>query len=354
MRIRALNVPLKRPLTTSGGAVNTAPFVLLDLRTDEGLTGASYLFCYTTAVLQPLVQLLQNLESMVVGATVAPLQLESKLQGAFRLVGPQGLTGMALAGIDMAVWDLLAKGVGQPLCVLLGGQRRSIPTYNSNGLGLIGPEKAVVQAAELAGAGGFEAIKVRLGYPELETDLAVVRAVRSVLGPHVRLMADYNQSLSVPEAIERGLKMDQEDIFWLEEPVLATDFDGHAAVREKIRTPVQTGENWWGPSDMRKAIAFGASDYVMADAMKIGGVTGWQHAAALAEQAHLPLSSHLFPEISAHLLSISATAHWLEYVDWAAPFLQEPLAVKNGKAMPSEAPGSGIAWNEDAVEYYLA
>ena len=345
-------MPLKRPLRTSGGSLDTAPFVLLDLRTDQGLNGLSYIFCYTMLVLKPLVQLVRNLEAIVVGATVAPFKIESRLQNAFRLVGPQGLTGMALAGIDMAVWDILAKGVGQPLCRLLGGPARSMPVYNSNGLGLIGAEKAAHEAAQLVGE-GFDAIKIRLGYPDIATDLSVVHAIRSEVGPNVRLMVDYNQSLSVQEAIERGTRLDTEDILWMEEPVLATDLDGHAAVRAKIRTPVQTGENWWGPADMQKAIAAGASDFGMCDVIKIGGVTGWQRAAALARKAELPLSSHLFPEISAHLLSTSRTGHWLEYVDWANPFLQQPLAVTRGKAAPSEGPGSGLAWNEDAVEFYL-
>ena len=128
---------------------------------------------------------------------------------------------------------------------------------------------------------------------------------------------------------------------------------GHARLRREVKTPIQIGENWWGPHDMAKSVEAGASDYAMADAMKIGGVTGWLRAAALAEAAGLPLSSHLFPEISAHLLAVAPTSHWLEYVDWANPILEEHLKVEDGHARPPDTPGTGISWNEEGVQRYL-
>ncbi|MBP6543395.1 MAG: mandelate racemase, partial [Piscinibacter sp.] len=115
---------------------------------------------------------------------------------------------------------------------------------------------------------------------------------------------------------------------------------------------IQMGENWWGPHDMARCLALGACDLGMPDAMKIGGVTGWMRAAAIADAAALPISSHLFPEVSAHLLAASPSCHWLEYVDWAEPVLREPLKIENGQALLTEAPGSGIDWDEAAVERY--
>ncbi|HSW21637.1 MAG TPA: enolase C-terminal domain-like protein, partial [Burkholderiaceae bacterium] len=144
------------------------------------------------------------------------------------------------------------------------------------------------------------------------------------------------------------------DLAWVEEPVPAEDLIGHAAVRASGLAPVQTGENWWFAADMAKAVEAKACDHAMPDIMKIGGVTGWQRAAALAEAAGLPISSHLFPEISAHLLAASPTAHWLEYVDWAEPILQTPLRIHNGEAVIADVPGSGIEWNEAALERFAA
>ena len=349
--VRPLDVPMGRPLKTSGGEVGTAAMVLIDLLTEEGIIGRGYLFCPTSVVLEPVAKLLSNLAPLIEGEPLSPVTIERKLQRSFLLLGPQGLTGMAIAGIDMAAWDALAKSYEVPLARLLGGELRKVPAYNSCGLGMIGSERSVEEAQELV-APGFEAIKVRLGYPDLKTDVEVVQAIKDSVGEDVALMSDYNQSLSVTEAQRRAAALEDEGLYWIEEPVRADDYTGHAQVRREARTPIQTGENWWGPHDMAKCIQAGASDYAMADAMKIGGVTGWLRAAALAESAGLPLSSHLFPEISAHLLAITPTSHWLEYVDWANPILEEPLRVDGGHASVPDAPGIGLSWDEEAVRRY--
>jgi mandelate racemase len=350
---RPVDVPLRRPLQTAGGLVKSAPLVLIDLQTDEGITGSSYVFCYTTIALKPVAELLRNLEDLVRGESVAPSLLGQKLLARFRLLGPQGLTGIAMAGIDMAAWDAVAKASNMPLVRLLSGEPRPIPAYNSCGLGLIGPERAALEARELLD-GGFRAIKIRLGYPDLETDVRAVRCVRDAVGAGILLMCDYNQCLSVPEAIRRIPALEEEvQLAWMEEPTRADDYVGHATIRQVVKTPIQIGENWWGPHDMVKAVAAGASDFAMPDATKIGGVTGWLRAASLAEAHGLPLSSHLFPEISAHLLAVSPTCDWLEYVDFANPILLEPARVEKGHVVIDETPGFGLAWDEDAVKRFL-
>jgi mandelate racemase len=238
--VRAVDVPMRRPLKTSGGEVGTAAMVLVDLLTEEGITGSSYLFCPTPLVLEPVARLLSNLAPLIEGEGVAPVAIEQKLQKSFRLLGPQGLTGMAMAGIDMAAWDALAKSCEMPLARLLGGEPRRIPAYNSCGLGMIGSERAAEEARELV-APGFGAIKVRLGYPEPETDVEVVRAVRHSVGEDVVLMSDYNQSLSVTEAGRRARALDGEGLYWIEEPTRADDYSGHAQVRREAGTPISAG-----------------------------------------------------------------------------------------------------------------
>lgn len=199
---------------------------------------------------------------------------------------------------------------------------------------------------------GFSAIKVRLGYPDARTDVEVVRTVKKAVPEDTVLVADFNQSLSVTEAQVRIRFLDGEGLYWIEEPTRFDDYVGHARIREKARTPIQIGENCWGPHDMLKALEAGACDYFMPDLGKIGGVSGWQRASALAESPGMPISSHLYPEVSAQMLSVTPTRHWLEYVDWANPILREPLAIKQGQAQPATAPGSGLAWNEKAVAKY--
>lgn len=349
LRARAVDVPMRLPLEVSGGAkVATVALVVVDLFTDDGPTGSSYIFVYAKWALGPIARLIENLEEIVVGAPLAPLEIEERLQKRFRLIGGQGFTSMALAGIDMAAWDALAKARDLPLVRLLGGETRPIPAYNSRGLGIIGTARAAGEARELI-APGFSAVKVRVGYPDVGTDLAVVRAVQDAVGPDIVLMADYNQALSVAEAIRRIQTLDGEGLLWIEEPIAADDARGHADVRRAVRTAIQTGENWWGPHAMAEFVRLRACDYAMPDAMKIGGVTGWLRAAALAEAAGIPMSSHLYPEISAHLLAITPTRHWLEYVDWAEPILQTSVRIEKGHAFPSELPGIGLVFDDDAI-----
>ena len=352
LRVRAVQVPLRLPLQTSGGTVRVAPLALIDLVTEQGVTGHAYLFCYTPLALKPVVQLLQNLSEFLKGDAVAPLEIDLKLQRTFRLLGATGLTAIAMAGIDMAAWDAQARAAGLPLARLLGGTLRRVPAYNSCGLGIIGAVRAAAEAVELI-APGFSGVKVRLGYPEMKTDVEVVRAVRRAIGEGVHLMSDYNQTLSVAESLRRCEALRGEGLAWIEEPTRADDHDGHAQIRRKAGVPIQIGENWWGPHDMAKSIAAGSCDLGMPDAMKIGGVTGWLRAAALGEAAGMPISSHLFPEISAHLLAVSPTAQWLEYVDWAEPVLQTPLRIEQGEAVIADVPGSGIEWNDAAVQRML-
>lgn len=352
LNVRAVHVPMRLPLQTSGGTIRIAPLALIDLHTDEGVTGRTYLFCYTPLILKPVCQLLENLEPVLRGMSVAPLEINHALHSRFRLLGAKGVVGMALAGIDMAAWDALAIVEGQPLARALGAGLLDLSAYNSCGLGLIGADLAPAEAEALVAA-GFSAIKVRLGYPDLETDLKVVRAVKSAIGDGIHLMSDYNQALSVPEAMHRVRALADEGLYWIEEPCLAHDYQGYARVRALSRCPIQMGENWWGPSEMATSIGFGASDLGMPDAMKMGGVSGWMQSAALAESAGMPISTHLFPEVSAHLLAATPTRHWLEFVDWASPILAQPMQIQNGKASILDAPGTGIEWDESAVSRYL-
>lgn len=348
LRVRAVHVPMRLPLQTSSGTIRIAPLALIDLHTSAGVVGRTYLFCYTPLVLKPVCDMLMNLVPLLEGQPLAPLDIHRMLHARFRLLGDKGIVGMALAGIDMAAWDALAKLQGQPLARVLGADLQPIPAYNSCGLGLIGAAAAPAEAASLL-AGGFRAIKVRLGYADVATDIQVIRAVKAVIGDGVKLMSDYNQGLAVPEAQSRVRALADEGLYWIEEPCLAHDYAGHARVRAVSRSPVQMGENWWGPEEMAQCLNAGASDLGMPDAMKIGGVSGWLQAAALGSAAGMPLSTHLFPEVSVHLMAATPTRHWLEYVDWAAPILQQPMVIRDGMAAIFDQPGTGIDWDEAAV-----
>ncbi len=351
LRARGVNVALERPVQTSSGEIPVAPLVLIDLETQQGTTGRAYVFSYTTFALEPLRRLVENLGKTLEGDALAPLEIERKLQAMFRLLGPQGLTGIAASGIDMAAWDALARAKGLPLVELLGGGKKRVPAYGS--LRTMRLESMVKEARELAEF-GFDAYKVKIGHGDIRADLDAINALRGVIGDDARLAVDYNQSLSVTGAIERVRVLDEEGLYWIEEPTRADDFVGHARIAQEAKTPISIGENWWGPHDVAKSLEAGACDYGMPDAMKIGGVTGWLRTAALAEPAGLPLTSHIFPEISTHLLAVSPTAHRLEYLDTAGPILKEPVRIEDGHALVPEGPGIGLEWDEEAVSRFLA
>jgi mandelate racemase len=202
-------------------------------------------------------------------------------------------------------------------------------------------------------ASGFKAIKIKLGAGDVEGDVAIVAAVRRTIGDGVRLMLDFNQSQSTASAVERIRRLQDFDLTWVEEPVAAEDLVGHRAIRDCVRpVPIQTGENWWFPHGMANAIAVGASDLAMVDIMKIGGITGWMSAMAQAEAASLPLSNHTFVEPSAHVMAVSPTAFWFEYLDIAGAVLTERLLPVDGM-VTARGPGLGLDWDETAVGRYV-
>jgi mandelate racemase len=351
IRAVAVEVPLRFVLGTSAAAVRAAPLLLVDVETEEGITGRTYLFCYVRAAAPAIVSLLSAVEAAVKGQRVVPAERWAQLAKQFRLIGVQGVVRMAMSAFDTACWDALAIAANVPLVEYLGGARRPIPAYNSCGLGLM-PTAALADEAEQLLEGGFGAVKLRLGYPTLAEDIAALHAVRARVPAAIRIMVDFNQALSVDEALKRGRALDGEGVYWIEEPIRHDDYRGAATLARELVTPIQIGENFSEPHSMAEALEMQACDYAMPDLERIGGVTGWRGAAALAAARTVPMSSHLFPEVSAHLLAVTPTAHWLEYVDWAGAIVEEPLAIVAGHAVIPARPGNGLAWNKEAVGRY--
>ncbi len=350
---RIVEVPFRRPLATRIGTFSKTPFLLIDLLTEEGVTGHSYTFGYRPNGARLQATVLEEIDTMVKGRPCTPPTLYDDLVQGLSLYGPQGIAMKAISGFDMAAWDACARAAGLPLVALLGGTPGPVRAYNSNGLGLMEPEAVAAQAVELL-EGGFRAMKIRLGRDRVEDDLAAFRAVRGAIPESCLLMSDFNQGLSRREALRRLPMLDDLGLVWFEEPVAYDDLEGCRQLRETVATPLQIGENFYGPADLQAAAAAEAADFVMPDAQRIGGVTGWLRAAAIAHGAGLPVSTHLFPEVSSHLMRVTPGAHWLEYVDWAAPFLAAPAVVQDGYVQVTTAPGTGIEWNEDAVRRFAA
>jgi mandelate racemase len=349
VKARAVVVPLKRPVRNAFGIIDAGPLVLIDVETDQGVTGHSYIFAYTRLTLKPLVLLIEELGRDLVGKAIAPFDLMAAMDAKFRLLGWQGLVGMAVSGLDMAFWDALGQVAGKPAVELLGGSVRPIRAYDSYGVvDPVANERDLRRSLDQ----GFRGIKIKGGDGDAANDERVVKGVRALLGPDIALMVDFNQSLDPAEATRRIARLAPYDLTWIEEPVPQENLSGHAKVRATSPIPIQAGENWWFPRGFAEAIAAEASDFIMPDLMKVGGVTGWLAVAAQAEAASIPMSSHLFAEASAHMLAVTPTVHWLEVLDFAGAILADPIRIVDG-TLTARGPGLGIGWNEAAVAKYL-
>jgi mandelate racemase len=342
---------MKRPLGTSVQAFRSVPFLLLDLQTEEGVIGRSYCFCYVVSIAKALKTIVGDLSTRLAGQRVLPLELLGTLERHFKSAGFAGPLLMIASALDVAAWDALAIAAESPLAEYLGAELKPMPAYNSCGLGLIGAEAAADEAEELL-SGGFRAIKMRMGRPEFSEDLAALHAVRKRLPCNIALMVDFNQGLSFAQAMERCPALDDEGVYWIEEPTRHDDYEHAALIANASKTPIQLGENCVGVRGFLKLLDRIACDYVMFDLDRVGGVTGWCNSAGITKAYDRETSTHLFPEVSAHLLSATPTRHWLEYVDWANPILQEPLKIVDGMAVATNVPGNGLRWNADAVAKY--
>jgi mandelate racemase len=346
---RILKVPLRFTLGTSADVVSAVPMVLVEIDTDEGVVGRSYAFAYTHAGAKAIASIVIEAVELVRGSAAAPLPVGDMLARRYRLVGVTGIVRMALSVIDIALWDAQAISSRVPLATALGVSPRPIAAYDSRGLGLMDPGPLADEALRLVSDRKLAAVKLRLGYPTLREDVAAVEAVLRVLPQGVGLMVDYNQALAPDDALRRGKALDEYNLLWIEEPMRHDDYASYSQLAASIRIPLQIGENFNGPAAMKTALTFKACDYAMPDVARIGGVTGWLQAALLASEDEVPISSHLYPEISLPLLAASQTAHWLEYVDWGDAFLINPLQIIDGAAAPSGEPGIGLAWDEKRI-----
>jgi len=353
VRTTLVDAPMRRPIVSRIRVSDVMTHLLVDLETDEGITGQTYLVVFGRDWGRAVSELLRNLEEQVRGMDPRETtRLHAKMWQVSSMAGRRGPAVFAIAAIDTAAWDVAAKALGVPLWRMLGGSPDPLDTYASEGHWLIDDlGRLAAEAAELVGQ-GFRAVKMRLGRPREADDLAAARAVRDAIGPEVRLMADANLGWDVQYALRMGRKLEDAgiDLTWFEEPIPHDDVAGQARLAAELATPLATGENAYTHFGFRELIEAKAVDVMTADLERIGGVTGWLRTAALAEAWRLPLTSHLFPELSCHLLAASPTAAYLEHMPWAQPLLAEKLPLVDGRVPLPTRPGLGFIWDPQAAK----
>ena len=352
IEVKSANIPLNSPVIARIGTFPNWAFMTIEIECSDNTIGKAYigpyLIQYTPAIAMTMKELFKQYE----GREIAPYQFFNEGMKSLSLLGRSGIAIYALAGLDIAFWDADAKIAGLPLCVHLGGSLAPVKSYNSNGLWLKDPESLYDETLSLLDNGGFEIVKIRLGRPNLSEDLKAIENVRKALGTEKLLLSDFNQGLTLPDAIMRLNGLDNEGLYWFEEPVAYYDFDAYKELRNRMKTPIMMGENFHGPDDAARAMKNQICDFIMPDLMRIGGVSGWIKTASIAESFGMQVSSHLFPEVSSHLMRITPTAHLLEWTDWAELFLDTPYKIKKGHVVIPDVPGTGIEFKNEILEKY--
>jgi mandelate racemase len=357
IRIRRLMVPLRRPLTVSFGTFKEAPMLAVEVETTGGITGRMLGFAFHRLALTLVPPVLEHLAALIKGRQLnvnSMADIHDTCQKSLMLIGHEGVTQLALSMFDMALHDALARSAGVPLYQLLGAEPVALESYNSCGGNLIPAAEAAVEARQLvAEHGGFKHLKIRLGRSAWADDLAAIHAVREAVGPDVAISVDFNQALPAERADVVCRALDALGLTWIEEPVVYDDYETQAQLAAKLTTPLQVGETWWHWRVAARAIEMRACDFIMPDILRIGGVTGWLRTARAASVAGMPMSSHLSPEFSAHVLSASPTRHWLEFMDWGQDLLETPVVPHGGVARPHNTPGAGTDFREAVLTKYI-
>jgi len=275
----------------------------------------------------------------------------TSLMWAGASMGRSGMTAQAIAPFDIALWDLKAKRAGLPLAKLLGAHRDSVQCYNTSGGFLSTPLEQVLKNVEVSRESGIGGIKIKVGQPDVAADLKRVKAVRDLLGDGFHLMVDANQQWDRPTAQRVGRRLEAFDLTWIEEPLDAYDFEGHAALAASLDTPIATGEMLTSFGEHAQLIGAQASDFLQPDAPRVGGITPFLQIMALADFKGLLLAPHFAMEIHLHLAAAYSREPWLEHFEWLEPLFNERLELREGRMMVPDRPGLGFSLSEQAIAW---
>jgi L-alanine-DL-glutamate epimerase-like enolase superfamily enzyme len=351
-----VKLPAEEPL--AGGPGFYRPFfefVALRMLTDEGIEGLGITF-FGGALTATLKHAVDQLSELVIGED--PLRIEAlgrKVRNAVAGAGPGGISTLAYSAIDIALWDIKGKALGQPLATLLGGLRDRVPTYASGALSRTSPLEHVVKAGPLLVEKGFKQMKMQLALPGETTPTREVeraRLIREAVGPDIDLMCDINQRWSVNQAIDIGRRIEDVHLYWLEDVTVHDDYAGLARVADALATPLAGGECVYGITPFRHMLEARSVDIVMIDLLRVGGIANWMKVAGMAEAFNVPVVSHLLPEIHVHLVAAIPNGLTVEYMPWSFRLFEEvPVPVKGDLAVPSK-PGLGLVFNRDIMHKF--
>ncbi len=350
-RVSLLCVPPPSTYEAGGRTVTGYWHVLARVRTSSGIEGFGYVVALREAMARPLAMAARELSGELIGMHV--LEHEAawrRLQRKGSWIGPGGLLHYAISPLDIALWDAAGKTLGQPLYRLLGGATDRLPVYASDGFWYNLSLAQLAQSARDRAAEGFTAVKLRIGHePDAAGEVRRVAAVREAVGPDMRILVDATETWDLPTAMRSGAALQEAGIHWLEDPIAHQDVAGMARLSEHLRVPIATGEHLYQASDFARLIEARGTSIALIDLGRVGGITPWMRVAALANGFGVPVCGHVLPEVHVHLATAVPNGYLIEYVPRSASILQAMPALEGGCLVAPQAPGLGLALDENAV-----
>ncbi len=351
---RLVSVPREQGPLGEGPGSMAANFVTLKVTTDDGVEGIGYAGFTSALMRKALRETVEALAEQAVGAD--PMMTEAMGARLLALGGggaPAGLVTRAVSAIDVALWDIKGKALGQPVYKLLGGHRDRVPVYASGRLWRTYDLDALAETAANLVEQGFRAMKFRMGGESSPAkEIERMRVVREAVGDDVDLMVDINQGWDVNQAIAIGRTMADYGLFWLEDPIDHQDFDGLARIADALDTPIAAGEYHYGIAPFRHMLERRSIDIVMVDLLRAGGLTQWMKVAHLAEAFNLPVVSHLATEVLVHGVAAAPNGLTVEHMPWTFQLFTEEPRIENGAIVLPQHPGLGIEFDEDALDRF--
>lgn len=332
-------------------------FVTLKMMTDEGIEGIGVTFAPGIGV-SPLASALGSIVEALCGLAEGqnPMDIEAVMQGLRQKTsgsGPGGLLTLALASVDMALWDIKGKALNQSVSSLLGGYRKRVPTYAS---GALMRPMNLEQLAEIGPAlveKGFKQMKSQMGAEDTPSkEVLRMKTLREAVGDDIDIMCDINQLWNVNQATTIGKRVEEYNLFWLEDVVAHDDYQGLARVADALATPIAAGEYVYGITPFRQLIESRSIDIVMIDLLRVGGITEWRKVAGMAEAFNLPVVSHLIPEIHIQLMSAIPNGLTVEYMPWTLKLFEDTPKFVDGCLEVPDKPGLGLEFSEEAFKQY--
>lgn len=342
-----------RPMVKRTDAIQSfdsqqTPFV--QITDSDGMTGLGYTYTIGQGGSAVMALLRDDLIGRLIGQEAEEIgRIWRELLFSIHATTVGGLSSLALAAIDIALWDLRCKKAGLPLSRMLGGAKPNVAMYTTEGGWLhIGADDLVADALA-AQAKGFSGSKVKIGRPHLSQDRARLKAVRDAVGPGYEIMVDANQGFNLAEAKRRARMLEDLEIAWFEEPMPADDVAQHALLGAGTSVPIAVGESLYSLGQFKDYLTCGAASVVQVDVARIGGITPWIKVAHLAEAHNVPVCPHFLMELHVSLVCAIPNAPLLEYIPQLDDLTRTGMRLEKGRAFPSEEPGIGIDWDMDAI-----